>query len=45
MSSLGKTSLEKSEDAQILKSMGITIIVIFGVLASLVVISLHFTGA
>ena len=44
MGSLEKSSLEKSEDAQIIKSMSITMVVIFAVLGSLVVISSHFSG-
>lgn len=38
------SSLEKSEDSGILRSMGINIVVIFVVLTALIIISSHFAG-
>lgn len=38
------SSLEKSPDAEILRNMGINIVVIFGVLTALIMISSYFSS-
>jgi|GEM_PF-7052438 len=38
------SSLEKTPDAEIIRNMSINIIVIFGVLTALIIVSLYFSG-
>ncbi len=45
MSSLGRTDLGRNDDTDTLKKMSITMGVIFGTLATLVVLSVLFAGA
>lgn len=38
------SSLEKTTDAEIIRNMGINIVVIFGVLTALIIVSSYFSG-